>query len=118
VEQVDFTWDGPVLIEQTTTADDLPHPVTLTWDHNGLTPLAQTERLLDPGDQAEIDRRFFAIVTDLVGAPTELVDDTGHIAWHTRTTLWGTTTWNRDATPDPLGPTPSASHLADRNSIT
>ncbi|MDG9702411.1 putative T7SS-secreted protein [Streptomyces sp. DH37] len=98
VEQVDFTWDGPVLIEQTTTADDLPHPVTLTWDHNGLTPLAQTERLLDPGDQAEVDRRFFAIVTDLVGAPTELVDDTGHIAWHTRTTLWGTTTWNRDAT--------------------
>ncbi|WP_420882442.1 RHS repeat domain-containing protein, partial [Streptomyces barkulensis] len=33
----------------------------------------------------------------LVGAPTELVDETGEIAWHTRTTLWGTT-WNRDAT--------------------
>ncbi|URN13483.1 RHS repeat-associated core domain-containing protein [Streptomyces radiopugnans] len=97
-EQVDFTWDGPVLVEQTTTSPDLPHPVVLTWDHDGLTPLAQTERLLGPGDQAEIDRRFFAIVTDLVGAPTELVDDTGRIAWHTRTTLWGTTTWNRDAT--------------------
>ncbi|WP_277347725.1 RHS repeat-associated core domain-containing protein, partial [Streptomyces barkulensis] len=27
-----------------------------------------------------------------------LVDETGEIAWHTRTTLWGTTTWNRDAT--------------------
>lgn len=25
------------------------------------------------------------------------IDDTGNVAWHTRTTLWGTTTWNRDA---------------------
>ncbi|GAA2412863.1 hypothetical protein GCM10010420_47860 [Streptomyces glaucosporus] len=98
VEQVDFTWDGPVLIEQTTTAPDLPHPVTLTWDHTGFQPVAQTERLVDEATQAEVDRRFFAIVTDLVGTPTELVDDTGAIAWRTRTTLWGTTTWNRDAT--------------------
>ncbi|GAA2449654.1 hypothetical protein GCM10010405_36390 [Streptomyces macrosporus] len=98
VEQVDFTWDGPVLIEQTTTAPDLPHPVTLTWDHDGLQPIAQTERLLDTATQAEIDARFFAIVTDLVGTPTELVDEDGTIAWRTRTTLWGTTTWNRDAT--------------------
>ncbi|MEE1941120.1 DUF6531 domain-containing protein [Streptomyces sp. TRM 70361] len=97
-EQVDFTWDGPVLIEQTTTDPGLPHPVTLTWDHNGLHPVAQTERLTDTATQAEIDARFFAIVTDLVGTPTELVDETGHLAWHTRTTLWGTTTWNRDAT--------------------
>ncbi|GAA2412852.1 hypothetical protein GCM10010420_47840 [Streptomyces glaucosporus] len=34
----------------------------------------------------EIDARFFAIVTDLVGTPAELVDDTGRIAWHTRST--------------------------------
>ncbi|WP_031511026.1 putative T7SS-secreted protein, partial [Streptomyces megasporus] len=93
-EQVDFTWDGPVLIEQTTTTPDLPHPVTLTWDHTGFTPVAQTERLTDTATQAQIDARFFAIVTDLVGTPTELVDDTGAIAWRTRTTLWGTTTWN------------------------
>ncbi|MTE21495.1 type IV secretion protein Rhs [Streptomyces sp. TRM43335] len=98
VERTDFTWDGPVLIEQTTTAPDLPHPVTLTWDHDGLKPVAQTERLIDEATQAEIDARFFAIVTDLIGTPTELVDEYGHIAWHTRTTLWGTTTWNRDAT--------------------
>ncbi|PJE96542.1 type IV secretion protein Rhs [Streptomyces carminius] len=97
-EQIDFTWDGPVLIEQTTTTPDLPHPVTLTWDHHGLHPITQTERLVDEATQTEIDARFFAIVTDLVGTPTELIDDTGHLAWHTRTTLWGTTTWNRDAT--------------------
>ncbi|MBW1601673.1 RHS domain-containing protein [Streptomyces sp. JJ66] len=98
VEEVHFTWDSATLVEQTTTSPGLPHPVTLTWDHDGLHPIAQTERLTDATTQAEIDRRFFAIVTDLVGTPTELVDETGHIAWHTRTTLWGTTTWNRDAT--------------------
>ncbi len=98
MEQVDFTWDGPVLIEQTTTAPDLPHPVTLTWDHTGFTPVAQTERLTHQATQAEVDRRIFAIVTDLVGTPTELIDATGEIAWHARTTLWGTTTWNTGAT--------------------
>jgi RHS repeat-associated protein len=97
-EQVDFTWDGPTLIEQTTTAHELPNPVTLTWDHDGLRPLTQTERITDATSQREIDSRFFAIVTDLVGTPTELLDEQGDIAWRTRTTLWGTTTWNADAT--------------------
>ncbi|MFJ1745714.1 putative T7SS-secreted protein [Streptomyces sp. NPDC088116] len=98
-EQVDFTWDGATLCEQTTRSPDLPHPVTLTWHHHGLRPLAQTERITTPDTpQDEIDERFFAIVTDLVGTPTELIDETGTIAWHTRTTLWGTTTWNTSAT--------------------
>ncbi len=64
--------------------------------HEGHRPLTQYERKTLTQDQ--VDSRFFAIVTDLVGRPTELVDDTGHIAWHTRATLWGTTTWNKDAT--------------------
>lgn len=96
-EETLFTWDGTRLAEESNTAT---HTV-LTWDHDGHRPLAQTERHLDPAlpaDQAETDRRFFAIVTDLAGTPTELVDEAGEIAWHTRTTLWGTTTWNRDAT--------------------
>ncbi|GGO43908.1 hypothetical protein GCM10012287_08200 [Streptomyces daqingensis] len=33
-----------------------------------------------------------------MGAPTELLDESGGIAWRTRSTLWGTTTWNADAT--------------------
>ncbi|MER8001774.1 putative T7SS-secreted protein [Streptomyces sp. NPDC095613] len=98
-ERTTFTWDGTVLAEQTTTdAGQLPHPVTLTWDHQGLTPLVQTERLTDETTQREIDARFFAIATDLVGTPTELIDESGDIAWHTRTTLWGTTTWARTST--------------------
>lgn len=98
LEQVDFTWDGTTLVEQTSTAPDLPDPVTLTWDHDGLRPLTQTERITNETTQAEIDSRFFAIATDLVGAPSELLDESGAIAWRTRSTLWGTTTWNADAT--------------------
>ncbi|MEU6523939.1 putative T7SS-secreted protein [Streptomyces sp. NPDC046924] len=99
VEEIRFTWDGMTLCEQTTTADDLPNPVALTWDHRGLAPLAQTERILTPDTrQAEVDRRFFAIVTDLIGAPTELVDESGDIAWRTRSTLWGATAWTRSGT--------------------
>ncbi|MFI0907077.1 DUF6531 domain-containing protein [Streptomyces sioyaensis] len=99
LERVDFTWDGTNLAEQTTTAPGLPNPITLTWDHDGLRPIAQTERKgLADAPQEEIDQRFFGIVTDLVGTPTELVDETGNIAWRTRTTLWGTTTWAATST--------------------
>ncbi|MFJ9832427.1 putative T7SS-secreted protein [Streptomyces sp. NPDC101169] len=99
LERVDFTWDGTTLCEQTTTSEDLPHPVTLTWDHQGLRPLAQTERITAAdASQDEIDSRFFAIVTDLVGTPSELVDEHGDIAWHTRSTLWGTTAWAANST--------------------
>ncbi|MPY50287.1 putative T7SS-secreted protein [Streptomyces acidicola] len=99
VERVDFTWDGTTLCEQTTTSPDLPNPVTLTWDHQGLQPIVQTERITAAEvPQEEIDTRFFAIVTDLVGTPTELVDEQGGIAWRTRSTLWGTTAWATNST--------------------
>ncbi|MFF0080855.1 putative T7SS-secreted protein [Streptomyces canus] len=99
LEQVDFTWDGTTLCEQTTTSPSLPNPVTLTWDHQGLHPLSQTERITTAeAPQQEIDSRFFAIVTDLVGTPTELIDESGDIAWRTRSTLWGTTAWAADST--------------------
>ncbi len=102
-ERVDFTWDGTTLCEQTTTSPELPNPVTLTWDHQGLRPLAQTERITTNAPtpttpQTEIDSRFFAIVTDLVGTPSELVDEDGEIAWRTRSTLWGATAWAAGST--------------------
>ncbi|GGS78767.1 putative T7SS-secreted protein [Streptomyces cinerochromogenes] len=99
VERVDFTWDGTTLCEQTTTSLGLPNPVTLTWDHQGIHPLTQTERITaTDATQGEIDSRFFGIVTDLVGTPTELVDEQGEIAWRTRSTLWGTTAWSTNGT--------------------
>ncbi|MBM4794928.1 RHS repeat protein [Streptomyces sioyaensis] len=86
-----FTWDETRLAEQT----DGTTGVILTWDHDGHRPLTQLER--KPRSQDEFDSRFFAIVTDLVGTPTELVDEQGAIAWRSRTTLWGVTARNRDA---------------------
>lgn len=63
-EQTDFTWDGTTLCEQTTVSQDLPNPVTLTWDYQGQRPIAQTERIAAANaPQEEIDSRFYAIVT-------------------------------------------------------
>ncbi|MEU2404522.1 putative T7SS-secreted protein [Streptomyces rubiginosohelvolus] len=99
VEQAIFTWDGTTLCEQSTHTSGSPHAVVLTWDHQGLHPVAQTERVItsDTPDDV-IASRFFAIVTDLVGTPRELVGLDGEIAWYMQSTLWGTTTWNADAT--------------------
>ncbi|MFJ9466552.1 DUF6531 domain-containing protein [Streptomyces caniferus] len=95
-ETVHFTWDASRLAEQTDSATG----VTTTWDHEGHRPLTQLERrprTQEPKTQEEYDSRFFSIVTDLVGTPTELVDERGGIAWRSRSTLWGTTSRNRDA---------------------
>lgn len=87
-EEILFAWDGTTLCEQTTRSASLPNPVTLTWNHRGLHPITQSERITAAdAPQHEIDSRFFAIVTDLVGTPTELVDEQGDIAWRTRSTL-------------------------------
>ncbi|MFJ3665538.1 RHS repeat-associated core domain-containing protein [Streptomyces sp. NPDC090106] len=99
VEQVDFTWDGSTLCEQTALSDGARQQVTLTWDHQGTRPITQTERITAAdAPQEEIDSRFFAVVTDLVGTPTELLDEDGDIAWRARSTLWGTTVWAADST--------------------
>ncbi|WP_431875413.1 DUF6531 domain-containing protein [Amycolatopsis sacchari] len=94
IERTDFTWDRTVLAEQTTSSG------TTSWDYEpGSTrPLAQAELTRD-----EVDRRFYAIVTDLVGTPTELIDPGGAIRWHARTTLWGAPTFTpRQAADCPL----------------
>ncbi|WP_279595378.1 RHS repeat-associated core domain-containing protein, partial [Streptomyces sp. NEAU-YJ-81] len=102
-ESVDFTWDGTRLTEQVT-----PEGAATTWDYAPGThrPVTQTahriprepveeassilRRLTGTTAQSEYDARFHAIVTDLVGTPTELVAPDGTLAWQHRTTLWGT----------------------------
>ncbi|WP_378741350.1 putative T7SS-secreted protein [Nocardia brasiliensis] len=89
LERTDYTWDGTQLIEQTTS------DVTTRWQYqpNSHTPITQTT------DQKTVDREFYAIVTDLVGAPTELVDpDTARTAATATTDLWGKTDWSGDTT--------------------
>ncbi|MEU8706133.1 putative T7SS-secreted protein [Streptomyces sp. NPDC048565] len=97
-EQTTFTWDGTAVCEQVTRSEGLPHPIALTWEHQGLRPLAQLERALSADNlQETVDERFFSIITDLVGTPAELVDESGNLAWRTRSTLWGATTWKRSS---------------------
>ena len=88
VERTDFVWDGVTLAEQ---AHSSGHTTTWTYRPDGVTPLTQADRTsVRNAPQEWIDRQFYAIVTDLVGAPTELVDDSGTLAWRQGTTIWGT----------------------------
>jgi RHS repeat-associated protein len=122
-EQTRFTWDGPVLAEQATIRGDTflgsarpawlavpgdgcgqePDQV-ITWDYRPgtFTPLTQAERGSPRGaSQAQVDEQFYAIVTDLIGSPAELVDQAGDLAGYQQRTLWGTTVW-RGETATPL----------------
>ncbi|MFI5593099.1 RHS repeat-associated core domain-containing protein [Amycolatopsis sp. NPDC051758] len=85
-EQVEFAWDGQLPAEQVHSGPGRP-PVATVWEYapGARLPLTQTERVLGAGG----GDRFHAIVSDLVGAPAELVDDTGALAGHLHTALWG-----------------------------
>ncbi|CAM5477525.1 RHS repeat-associated core domain-containing protein [Streptomyces narbonensis] len=99
LERTEFTWHGNLLVEQVSGGSEGGTLTSLTWDYRGRHPVAQTERKsLATAPSEEIDRRFFALVTDLVGTPTELIGEDGSVAWRARSTLWGLTSWNADAT--------------------
>ncbi len=96
-----FSWDGNGLAEQVHhgSPDGSPdgsldgsRQVT-TWEFSPALvprPLAQVDtREPAEASQDEIDKRFNAIVTDLIGAPTELADTDGRVTWRRRATLWG-----------------------------
>jgi RHS repeat-associated protein len=86
--EIRFVWDGSRLAEQHASA------TSTTWEYLPGThqPIAQLQRTAPPeggGEQAGVDAVFYAIVTDLVGAPTELVEESGDVAWRSATTAWG-----------------------------
>ena len=101
-EQTRFTWDGPVLAEQVTTGG-APERVT-TWDYQPGTfsPVTQAERSWRQAPQPQVDTQLYAIVTDLIGAPSELVSPEGALAGHQQRTLWGTTLWKPGGAATPL----------------
>lgn len=120
-EQTVFVWDGLVLAEQHHTDFNSPNGdddaatdlVATTWDWEPGTfrPLTQSERrttrpippeqpLPEDSEQTWYDTQFHAIITDLIGTPTELVGDDGRLAWRSQATLWGVTPPVTRSTPD------------------
>ena len=92
VERYRFCWDGTTLAEQRYEAADRAEVAVTSWDYEpgSFTPIVQVSRtLLADGSTEEIDRRFHAIVTDLVGTPTELITPDGRVEWRRRAGLWG-----------------------------
>lgn len=83
-ERVDFVWDGLVLVEQITGG------TSVTWDYEpgSHRPITQVERVL-AAPQDWVDARFYALVTDSVGMPNEMVDADGALVWRSHRTLWG-----------------------------
>ncbi|WP_194290116.1 RHS repeat domain-containing protein, partial [Nocardia macrotermitis] len=84
IERIDFTWDENHLVEQTASTANTRwayHPGTYT-------PLTQTTYQLD-------HREFLAIISDLVGTPTELFEpESGRSIAATKRSLWGKSNWN------------------------
>jgi RHS repeat-associated protein len=108
VEKTDFIWDGSVLAEQITTTPAMTGSVVTTWEYQPgtFTPVTQVTRpepaSWDCAPQDQVDSRFYAIVTDLVGAPSELVAANGELAGYQQRTLWGTTMWHPEGASTPL----------------
>jgi RHS repeat-associated protein len=95
IEQVIFAWDGAVLAEQAH-IDKHDTGVSITtwdWKPDSFQPLSQSERqITGDADQKWFDAQFHAIVTDLVGTPTELIDPDGNLDWRFHANLWGNAT--------------------------
>ncbi|MFD8738921.1 DUF6531 domain-containing protein [Streptomyces sp. NPDC059618] len=88
-EEILFTWDGTNLAEQRTLRDDGVETDTWDWEPGTHRAAAQLRSRWRPEDRDDVDRQFYAIVTDLVGTPRELVGEDGTIAWRAATSLWG-----------------------------
>jgi len=102
-EETSFTWDGAVLAEEATQQSAHQRRVTWVYRPGTFTPLIQSERVSASEDpQQVIDQRFYAIITDQLGTPAELVSATGAVAGHQQHTLWGGTLWHPGGASTPL----------------
>ncbi|QIS15365.1 RHS repeat-associated core domain-containing protein [Nocardia arthritidis] len=85
LERVDYLWDGPQLVEQV--AD---HVATgWVFELDSYAPIAQM------AVQGAVDREFYAIISDLVGTPIEMVNpQTAETVATAAADLWGRTVWH------------------------
>lgn len=125
--EIRFVWDGEVLAEQVrvpvatreTAAQGAGGAVT-TWEcllGEGPRPVAQVHsgRAGVTGadlPQEEVDRRFLAVITDLAGAPTDLVGPEGAVVWRRRGNPW-VPAGARDEPPEETAPPRMPAATAD-----
>ncbi|MGW4444968.1 DUF6531 domain-containing protein [Streptomyces sp. NPDC004682] len=98
VDRTHFVWDDLFLAERVTPdgsittwdyAPDSPRPIAQT-SHRPTVSSANPSFLAQLAEESDSDRgRLYAIVTDAVGTPTELVAASGDLVWQRRTSLWG-----------------------------
>lgn len=110
LESTVYAWDGDHLVYQHNRTGTGTSSWCWTYHPDTGEPLAQHSRttgtapadvLGDSALQSVIDTEFHAIVTDLSGAPTELIDPrTGTVAGWSSSTLWGRTQWHGHAATD------------------
>jgi RHS repeat-associated protein len=84
--ETEFSWDGTVLAEQRSARS------AISWDLDpaGFTPLTQVEHHPSAGHpQGGDEHRFYAVLTDLAGTPTDLLATTGAVAWRSAASTWG-----------------------------
>lgn len=92
IEEIRFSWDGSVLVEQDHRSAASQIVSIITWDYEpaSFSPLAQERRVFyADAPQETVDQAFHAIVTDAIGTPTELVTPEGDIVWRRTAGLWG-----------------------------
>ncbi|MFI1187335.1 putative T7SS-secreted protein [Streptomyces californicus] len=95
-EETTFTWDGITLCEEVHRNESHQNSISLTWEHKGIQPVIQSERVLRSTlGQEVVNSRFFAIITDIIGTPKELIGETGDVAWISQSPLWGETSWSK-----------------------
>ncbi|RAJ29635.1 RHS repeat-associated protein [Kitasatospora sp. SolWspMP-SS2h] len=84
-----FCWDDEQLAEQGHHVTGRSAATVTTWEYEPHTwrPVAQVQRTRTAA--GVVDERCHAVVTDLAGAPTELVAPNGDVEWRRTATLWG-----------------------------
>jgi len=107
-QETTFTWDGAVLAEELTWRTARHGGASwecVTWDYQpgSVAPLAQFERAFSDGEsRAAIAARFYAVVTDQLGTPAELVSADGAVAGIRQHTVPGGTVWHPGGASTPL----------------
>lgn len=119
---IQFAWNRTQLVEQTTTDQTTSAGDEVTsWSYlpGRFTPHTQTHTTttgtetgtLRAGElalntpaaqvsQEDVDRQFYALITDHIDTPVALLDPTtGTLAGQAQATMWGHTTWTGTTTP-------------------